>query len=241
MRSLPVITCAAAGVIAVSPALAQPQTGQFTWQVSRDGLDWSSSLTLAPGDPYHIRGVASWTDGPTTSVGFAGCTFDQIDLIGANATDTFGGASGAGGVPTYTTRMQGVAETWTLLAGSGASEAGLKIDNLAGLGRTNLGQIAYVLGGGIPNPAFKFDNPVVLLRMTAVAGDAKTLTISAAWTRLGTPASNEFKVYTTVSGTNKKPVQEATMTSAVVTIIPAPAPLALGLASLLLPARRNRP
>jgi len=122
---------AAVLLLAVSfSAQAQPLTGLFRWQVSRDGLSWSSSLTLAAGDSYKIRGVASWVDGATPSVGFAGCTFEQIDLIGAGRSDVFGVASGEGSVPTYLTRLQAKPENWTLQTGTGASAFGLTLDHI---------------------------------------------------------------------------------------------------------------
>lgn len=231
---------AVAGLAAA--ASAQPLTGLFKWEVSSDGgSSWSSAITVNSGDAYKIRATASWTDGATASSGFAGATFEQIDLAGADASDTFGGAQGAGGVPAYVTRRQGTPESWSLQAGTGASAGGLKIDNVTPTLRTNFGQLSKVLPGGIPNPNFIADNPLVVFEMDAVAGsDGRTIEISSQWTRLGTPASNEFKIYTTDTGSNKKPASEATRMDASVTIIPAPASLALmGLGGLVAGRRRR--
>lgn len=230
---------AVAGLAAV--ASADPATGLFKWEVSTDGgASWSSSATVNSGASYKIRGSASWTDSGTASIGFAGATFEQIDLANANASDSFGGVMGSG-TPTYVTRLQGTPEVWTLQAGSGASAGGLKLDQATTTARTNFGQLPQTLPGGIPNPNFKTDNPLVVFEMDAVAGsDGRTIAISGTWTRLGTPASNEFKVYTTSTGTNKKPAQEATQMGASVTIIPAPASMALlGLGGLVAGRRRR--
>lgn len=230
---------AVAGLAAA--ASAQPATGLFKWEVSTDGgATWSSAGTVNSGDSYKIRASASWTDGATASVGFAGATFEQIDLINADGTDTFGGVSGSG-APTFATRLQGTPEVWTLQAGSGASAGGLKLDQATTTARTNFGQLPKVLPGGVPNPNFQAGNPLVVFVMDAVAGGfGRTLTFSGTWTRLGTPASNEFKVYTTDTGTNKKPAQEATQMSASLTIVPAPASLALiGLGGLVAGRRRR--
>ncbi|MCC6678358.1 MAG: PEP-CTERM sorting domain-containing protein [Phycisphaerales bacterium] len=231
---------AVAGLAAA--ASADPATGLFKWEVSSDGgATWSSGITVNSGAAYKIRGSASWTDvAGTTSVGFAGATFEQIDLASANASDTFGGVSGSG-TPTYVTRLQGTPETWTLQAGSGASAGGLKLDQATTTARTNFGQLPQTLPGGIPNPNFKTDNPLVVFEMDAIAGsDGRTISISGTWTRLGTPATNEFKVYTTSTGTNKKPTTEATQMGASVEIIPAPSSLALlGLGGLVAGRRRR--
>ena len=48
------------------------------------------------------------------------------------------------------------------------------------------------------------------LRRTASDLGAHVITVLGEWTRLGTPPTNEFKVYTTDTGTNKKPTTEAT-------------------------------
>lgn len=244
MSTMPAMVSGLCAVAPASPAFAQPLTGLFSWQVSADGgATWTQAITVNSGAAYRIRAVANWTDGATSSVGFAGCTFEQIDLIGADASDIFGGASGPGGVPTYLTRRQGVAENWSLQAGTGASATGLKLDNIvASPGRVNLNQLPYRVGGSeFPNPMFTRANPVVMFDMAAVAGAAKTLTITATWLRLGAPASNEFKVYTTEAGENKKPTQQADLTPAVITIIPAPAtPAMLSMAALAAVRRRSR-
>lgn len=233
---------AVAGLTAA--ASAQPMTGLFKWEVSSDGgATWSSSATLNEGQAYKIRGSASWTDGATASVGFAGATFEQIDFAGADGTDSFGGVSGSG-TPSYVKRLQGTPEVWTLQAGSGASAGGLKLDQATTTARTNFGQLPQILPGGIPNPNFDGSNPLVVFEMDAIAGTApggsRTIDISSTWTRLGSPASNEFKIYTTPTGTNKKPASEATREDASVTIIPAPASLALmGLGGLVAGRRRR--
>lgn len=232
---------AVAGLAAA--ASADPATGLFKWEVSKDGgATWSSSISVPNGAAYKIRGSASWTSAAgTTDIGFAGATFEQIDLAGANASDTFGGASGGAGSPSYVKRTQGVAETWSLQAGSGASAGGLKIDNVTPTSRTNFGQLPKVLPGGIPNPSFDAANPLVVFEMDSIAGSfGRTITISSTWTRLGTPASNEFKVFTTETGTNKKPTSEATRMDATVEIIPAPSSIALlGLGGLVAGRRRR--
>lgn len=224
-----------------SAASADPATGLFRWEVSSDGgATWSSSATVGSGDGYKIRGVVSWTDSGTASIGFAGATFEQIDFASADASDTFGGVSGAG-APSYETRLQGTPETWLLQPGSGASAGGLKLDQATTTLRTGFGQLPQTLPGGIPNPGFATANPLVVFQMDAVAGsEGRTIGISGTWTRLGSPASNEFRVYTTSTGTNKKPTQEATQVGASVTIIPAPGALSLlGLGGLVA-ARRRR-
>ena len=109
---------------AAPSTLAQPLTGLFEWQVSADsGATWASSITINPGAAYMIRGRGGWTDGLQPSIGLAGATFEQIDLIGADSTDVFGGASGVGGIPTCILRREwpvGV-EDWSLQPGTGAS------------------------------------------------------------------------------------------------------------------------
>src|SRR5215510_11332478 len=106
-------------VILATPALADPQTGLLQWQVSADGTTWASSIVINPGDAYPIRAAASCTAVPgTQNIGIAGVSFDQIDLIGADASDVFGGASGPSGVPAYLTRIQPApAESWLLETG----------------------------------------------------------------------------------------------------------------------------
>lgn len=234
---------AAAGVAAIgASAFAQPATGLFKWEVSADGGGtWQSDIVLGASDPYKVRAVASWTDGATPSIGFAGATFEQIDIVGAALGDTFGGAMNPGDVPTYVKRLQGTPETWTLQAGSGASFGALKIDNGVTTARTNFGQLPKTLPGGVPNPNFSAANPLVVFEMDCVTGVSDhDITFSGAWTRLGTPASNEFKVYTTETGTNKKPAAEATQMSATVhIIIPAPASAAVLVGGLAAFRRRR--
>lgn len=239
MKSATLAGFATLAVVAV--ASANPATGLFKWEVSTDGgATWSSSGTVNSGDAYKVRASASWTtaDG-TVDIGFAGATFEQVDLIGANATDTFGGVSGSG-VPSYVTRVQGTPEVWTLQAGSGASAGGLKLDQATTTARTNFGQLPKILPGGVPNPNFKADNPLVVFEMDCIMGSGgRILVFSGTWTRLGSPASNEFKVYTTETGTNKKPLEEARQTSASV-FVPVPATLtSLALAGVMAWRRRR--
>lgn len=223
---------AVAGVAAV--ATAAPQTGSFVWQASTDGgATWSSSVTVQEGSSYKVRAVASWTDDATASIGFAGATFDEIQFLGASQAELSGFASH--------TKVQGSPETWALYDISG----GVKIDNATNPStlRTNFGQLSKILPGGIPNPNFKADNPITVFSMDMTAGaGAHTVTLTGVWTRLGTPATNEFKVYTTETGTNKKPVGEATQTNAVINITAVPAPGSLALLGLggLAAARRRR-
>lgn len=244
MRYGVMVVASAAAMAWAGAAQGQPATAEILWQASFDrGTSWQMGwIVAAPGQAYTLQAVASWSGG-TAAIGFAGATFEQIDFAGAGADDVFGGASGVGGTPTYTKRLQGVAETWTLQAGTGASVGGLKIDNVVLGNRTNFGQLPKILPGGIPNPSFDAGNPVVLFQMDAITGmNAKIMTISASWTRLGTPVTNEFRVYTTETGTSKKPAQEAGMNSIVIdTITPAPGTaMLLGIAGLAGSRRRRR-
>lgn len=244
MRYGVMVLAVAATMAGAGAALAQPLSGTVLWQVSLDhGLSWDQGwIVTAPGTEYTLRAVASWTDGATASKGFAGATFEQIDFAGADSGDVFGGASGVGGTPTYVKRLQGVAETWTIQVGSGASIGGLAIDNVIPVNRTNFGQLPPILPGGIPNPSFEAANPLVIFQMDAITSpNAKIMTVSSRWTRLGTPVSNEFRVYTTDTGTSKKPTQQAESNSLVIdTITPAPGTAAvLGLAGICAGRRRR--
>lgn len=240
-------------ITAASTAVAQPQTGLFKWEVSSDdGSSWHPSITVNPGDQYKMRAWASWTDVAAgfPSIGFAGVEFEQIDLINADATDIFGGVSGTG-TPTFTRRMQGdprrpdgMLQTWTLQPGSGASAGGLKLDALFSPAGPSLGQYPKILEtapGGTPYTGFDPSNPIMAFEMDAVAGAPKVLTISATWFRTmsgGSEIANKFLVYTTDTGTNKKPVEEAVMEDATVHIVPGPGGLVM--AGFVAAAVRNR-
>src|SRR5262245_56383163 len=96
---------AVAGMTAV--ASAAPVTGTFRWEVSTDGgATWGSAKTVTEGNSFKVRGMAAWTDDATASIGFAGATFDEIDLLGATQAEASGFASHF--------KRQGVAETWAL-------------------------------------------------------------------------------------------------------------------------------
>jgi len=229
---------ARAAVATLSPlAAAQPLTGLFEWHVSADGgTSWSSAIAVNPGDPYRIRGIASWTDGPVQSIGFGGCTFEQIDLIGADSSDRFGGASGPGGTPTIAFRLYPLTTIiWLLHEGTGASAGGLKLDRDDPAGRIDFGQLPK-LTDPLPNPDFSAANPIRVFELDAIAGGPKQLTISGTWQFTGEPLQPQFRVYTTETGTNKRPIQAATQTVATVTITPSPPALALALLAI----RRQR-
>lgn len=215
-------------------ASAAPQTGLFSWEASSDGgATWSSAITVTEGNAFKVRGVVSWTDDATPSIGFAGATFDQIEFAGAAQSEL----SGFAGL----VKMQGTPETWAMYDITG----GVKIDNATNptTNRVNFGQLPKVLPGGIPNPNFSGANPLTVFSMDMTAGaGAHNITLSSIWTRLGSPATNEFKIYTTETGTNKKPASEATQSSATITVVPVPAPASMALLGLggLVAGRRRR-
>lgn len=215
-------------------AAAAPTSGLFKWEASSDGgATWSSSITVTEGNAFKVRGVVSWTDDATPSIGFAGATFDEINFAGASQAEL----SGFGGL----FKLQGTAETWAMYDVTG----GVKIDNASSpaTNRTNFGQLPQTLPGGVPNPNFSTANPLQVFSMDMTAGaGAHSITLNGTWTRLGTPASNEFKVYTTTTGTNKKPTTEATQSAATINIVPVPAPASMALLGLggLVAGRRRR-
>lgn len=222
-----------AGLAGVAPA--QPLTGTFEFQVSiNQGQTWTNSAIVPSGGSYLVRALASWTDGTTPSVGFAGAAFEQIDIIGATTADTY--------MVSTMFKRQGVAESWSLQAGTGASAVGLKIDNIVPTGRTTFGQLSQILPGGAPNPNFDASNPIEVWRMESILGHLTCdVTFSATWTRLSAPPSNEFKIFTTPTGTNKKPAQEATLITAHVQNMscPTPGPVSLLAMSGLMAVRRR--
>ncbi len=215
-------------------ASASPLTGLFKWEASSDGgATWSSAVTVTEGNAFKVRGVVSWTDDATPSIGFAGATFDEINFAGASQSELSGFAS--------LFKLQGTAETWAMYDVAG----GVKIDNFTNptTNRTNFGQLPQTLPGGVPNPNFLTSNPLQVFTMDMTAGaGAHNITLSGTWTRLGTPATNEFKVYTTSTGTNKKPTTEAVQSSATITVVPVPAPASMALLGLggLVAGRRRR-
>lgn len=226
-----VVVLAVAGGVAT----ASPVTGKVTFQVSFDGSSWSNEIGIDGGMSYKMRAIAEWTDDGTASVGFANVTFEQIDLIGAIPADTYGLDTAF--------RRQGVPESWSIQAGTGASAGWLKIDRSPAANRTNLGQLPPILPGGVPNPSFSPDNQLVLFQMDCVYafGNQNNITFSAPFTMLGTPATPEFKVYTTPTGTNKKPVEIATMEPALVRYVgPSPGTAGLLLFAGALSGRRRK-
>ncbi|MCC6678354.1 MAG: hypothetical protein IT436_14540 [Phycisphaerales bacterium] len=224
-----------------SLAPAQPLTGLFEWQVSADsGATWSSSISVNPGQPYRIRALASWTDGPNPSTGFAGCTFEQIDLIGADSSDVFGGASQLGAAATADFwLLQAVSGTPmpTLQEGTGASAGWRKLDKPDPSRRIDFGQLPKLGSSTIPNPDFSGANPIRVFELSALAGVPKTLRITAPWWMTGSPAQPQFRIYTGLTAPNRRPVEPAVQLDAVITIIPAPAAFA---AIAILPLARIR-
>lgn len=231
---LPIATAAVLGLTTV--AAAQPQTGAIRFQVSYDGSTWSSEIGVDNGFEFKIRAVAEWTDSVVPSVGFAGATLEQIDLIGSRMSDdTYDLASAF--------RRQGTPETWSIQAGTGASAGWTKIDNVTPTNRTNFGQLPALLPGGVPNPNFSAVNPIVVFEMDCRYGasHADNITITGTWTRLGAPASNEFKLYTTPTGTNQKPSQEAVIIPALVRYVgPTPGTAGLFCFAAAFTGRRRR-
>lgn len=204
------LTAWAVGMGLAGVAGAQPLTGTLRFQVSYDGSFWSSEIGIDNGMTFKIRAVAEWTDGATPSVGFEVATLEQIDLSGARFDDTFDVAGAY-------RRQVTPPETWTLQPGTGGSLGGLKIDNVNPINRINVDQLPKVIGP-TPNPAFSAANPLVVFQMDCRYGffHGDNITVSGEWARLGSPASNEFKVYTTETGSSKKPVQEAVIVPALV-------------------------
>lgn len=231
-------TQAASAVVLMCTAFAaaQPQTGAIRFQVSHDGSLWSSEIGVDNGFEFKIRALAEWTDGAAPSIGFAGATLEQIDLIGSQMSDdTYDLASAF--------RRQGTPETWSIQPGTGASAGWTKIDNIVPTSRTNFGQLPALLPGGIPNPNFNPANPLILFEMNCRYGfsHGDNINVTGTWTRLGSPPSNEFKLYTTATGTNQKPAQEAVIIPALVRYVgPTPGTAGLFFFAATLTGRRRR-
>lgn len=230
----------AAVLIAPAGALAQPLTGQVTWQASGDGgATWRSYLPLAPGSPYKVRAVASWTEGVMPTFGLTLISFEQVDLVGAGAGDVFDIESA------YAFKPPPEVEPWTVQAGTGASEGFLKIDNIDPIRRVIFGQLPKIIPGGVPNPDFTAANPLLLLEMDAVAAadpSGRIINISGTWTRQGTPPRNQMRVYTTETGSSDFPMTDAMQTAVTIdTIIPAPSGgVVLGIGMMAGASRRRR-
>jgi len=217
---------------------AQPLTGLVKWEASADGgATWHSYLPLAPGSAYKVRATASWTDGATPSVGFAGASVEQIDLIGAGPGDFFDIAAA------YTKQPQ-PGEVWTVQPGTGASAGFLKIENVVPIRRVIFGQFAPILPTGDPNPEFEASNPILLMEMDAVAAAdpaGRIINIRGQWQRSGTPLVNYFRIYTADTGDNRAPVEEAVQFGVTIdTVIPSPGSLSLLATTGVMVTRRRR-
>lgn len=228
---------ASAAVLALSAAAAaQPQTGTLRFQVSYDGSFWSSEIGVDNGFEFKIRAIAEWTDGAVPSVGFAGATLEQIDLIGSVMSDDSYNLAGA-------FRLQGTPETWSLQPGTDASAGWTKIDNINPVNRTNFGQLPALLPGGVPNPNFSAANPIVVFEMDCRYGmsHSDNITVTGAWTRSGSPATPQFRLYTSMTGTNQKPAQDAVIIPALVRYVgPTPGTAGLFFFAATLAGRRRR-
>lgn len=221
--------------IPATSARAQPLTGHVRWEASKDGgFTWDSFITLLPDQPYKVRAMASWTDGPTPSQGLANVAFDQVDLIGALPSDQFF-------IDTAFKQQPFPGEVWTVQPGSGASSGWKKLDHETPVLPMDMGQLPPIFMGQ-PNPDFSAANPIRLLEMDAMAGWPldRNITISGQYRRSGTPPVNSFRVYTTPSGVNKTPAREATQDELRIYIIPAPSTMiALACGGLIVGQRRR--
>ena len=214
--------------------------GRVSWEFSTDGGGtWGTNVNVLPGGTVLVRGSASWqADAGVTVHGFSTAAFEQINFTGSNATDDFSAA--------ITNANRRVAFASTAAWSGQANGAEWKIDTTSNpaTGRVQFGQAAAVDPLGNPNPNYSAANPISIFNWSFVAGTGfgRTITINGQWTRLSSPsnAGNQFVVFTNDIGSNSKFRTDAAQDTATVTIVPAPASLALiGLGGLVAGRRRR--
>lgn len=239
-------------------AAAQPFEGygcmRFEVAASQQG-PWSSHLEVTPGTHVYMRQRAGWVS-PAPVFGWSSATLEEIRFVGANASDTFGVSerlqssvanrmnqdiSPASGFNLW--KAQGTTAAWNTYTTAG----GVKLDhnvNPDTTGRIVTGQSTFAIPG-VPWQGFSGANGVVGLLYRFVAGTAagtRNIDITGRFFVSGSPApqGNQFVVYVNEAGTNTKFTTNAALDGARVTIIPAPASLALlGLGGLIAGRRRR--
>jgi len=256
MKNLAVAMIAVAGLAAV--ANAQPFSGQgrVSFQVATNPAGpWSAGVTVTPGTHVYVRQMNSWSSNDPV-FGWASTTLEEVSFNGANATDTFGVSeraqnsianrtnqdiSPASGFNLW--KAQGTTAAWNMYTTAG----GVKLDhnvNPDTTGRIVTGQSTFAIPG-VPWQGFSGANGVVGLLYRFVAGTAagtRNIDITGRFFVSGSPApqGNQFVVYVNEAGTNTKFTTNAALDGARVTIIPAPASLALlGLGGLIAGRRRR--
>ncbi|MBM4109497.1 MAG: hypothetical protein FJ255_11940 [Phycisphaerae bacterium] len=237
-------------------AAAQPFEGygcmRFEVAASQQG-PWSSHLEVTPGTHVYMRQRAGWVS-PAPVFGWSSATLEEIRFVGANASDTFGVSerlqssvanrmnqdiSPASGFNLW--KRQGMPQFWDTYMIVG----GVKLDNSFNpdtTGRIVTGQSTFAIG--VIWQGFDPTNGVtaILYRFIAgsVGGDSRTIRITGDWFRStwpSPPLGNQFVVYVNEAGTVTRFTTDAILEEATVTIVPAPA----GVAVLLgLPAFRPR-
>jgi hypothetical protein len=256
MKKIAVAMIAVAGLAAV--ANAQPFSGQgrMSLQVATDPAGpWSSSITVLPGTHVYVRQWNSWTSNDPV-YGWASTTLEEVSFNGANATDTFQvlerpqnsvenrtntDITPASGYTLW--KRQGTTAAWNVYN----TATGVKLDHAVNpdtTGRLVTGQSTFAIPG-VPWQGMDRNNGVVGFLYRFVAGTAvgsRNIDITARFWRSATPApeGNQFVVYVNEAGTNTKFTTDAALDGARVTIIPAPASLALlGLGGLIAGRRRR--
>lgn len=217
-------------------ALATPATGSITFQVSSDGgASWSSGISVTPGTPFKVRALASWaeTAGSPASIGFAGAVFEDFAFDGAAQSEFTGFAM------LYKLQQGPPPEAWALYDIAG----GVKIDRAVitpTQTHISVGQAPKSPAAGLPpNPDFSGANPIRVFEIDMTAGPGfHTIDILAALTTAG--GTPDFRVYTSESGLNRKPVSPATVDGAKVDVVPGPGGLALLVVSGAAAGRRRR-
>jgi len=237
---------------ALAGTAAAQSRGTIQFEVSNDGSTWGATTTVNQNGLVWVRGLVSHNH---TYHGFASVTLEDIRFTGTNGTDTFSlsevtngtnlneahvGSTVGNFARRFAPSLSGVPALQLIGAGTGL----VRIDNAVNpntTGRVLMGQSTFAIPGGPFWQGFNGSNPISVFGYVFRAGTGlgRVIDVAGAITGAGTPPASQFRFYLDAAGSSQIPSSTESR-GASVTIVPAPASLALlGLGGLIAGRRRR--
>lgn len=246
------VLIAAAGLASLAANAAAQPHATIQFEVSSDGSAWSSATTVDQNGLVWVRGVVSHR---LSFYGFASVTLEDIRFTGTNGTDTFALSEITNGtilneahvgstVGNFARRFAPSGSGVPALTLIGAGTGLVRIDNATNpdtTGRVLMGQSTFAIPGGPFYQGFDPANPISVFGYVFRAGSGlgRIINVGGSITVTGSPAVPQFRFFLDASGNNTA-VSLVQSLSASVTIVPAPASLALMGVGGLIAGRRRR-